>query len=239
MLSFPVTDKPIKRPLLITHLTEGLRTFYEMVRSYKFRSNFEPQVMGDGHDVIVLPGFLGSDMMTKSLRKYLNRTGYKAHAWDLGQNLGDTEKVMPYLEERIDNLYAESGKKISLIGWSLGGIYARQLAKSKADKIRQVITLCSPFKLKKEPNYATFTINLVYKLKNITPAPQELLDDMLNPPPVPSLSVFTKKDGIVPWEVCLETVCDQHKNAEVGCGHIAVIYNKDAYRLISENLPKK
>src|SRR5882672_4088958 len=92
---------------------------------------------GDGHLVLVLPGLLADDMSTRPLRGFLNSHGYKAHGWKLGRNVGLRDTVERDMLARIDELFERYGRrKVSLVGWSLGGLYARQLAKSAPDKVR-------------------------------------------------------------------------------------------------------
>ena len=101
---------------------------------------------GDGHPVLVFPGLLASDFSTQPLRSFLKAHGYAVHGWKQGRNLGLRPGVEPDMLERIEELYERHGRrKLSLVGWSLGGIYARQLAKRVPDKVRCVISLGSPF----------------------------------------------------------------------------------------------
>ena len=102
---------------------------------------------GDGHSVLVFPGFGGSDRSTAILRRYLDSMGHETHAWELGVNLGPATPGIPdALWERLMNIHADGAEqKVSLVGWSLGGVYARLLAKLYPQLVRQVVTLGSPF----------------------------------------------------------------------------------------------
>ncbi len=101
---------------------------------------------GDGHPVLVLPGLLASDLSTRPLRSFLNAQGYAAHGWKQGRNLGLRAGIEDGMLERVEELHERYGhRKISVVGWSLGGIYARQLAKRAPEKVRSVISLGSPF----------------------------------------------------------------------------------------------
>src|SRR5437870_1661144 len=99
---------------------------------------------GDQHPVLVLPGFTASDVTTTPLRWQLRSWGYWAHGWQLGRNLGPTPAVLEGLVDRLLTLHERHGRKVTLIGWSLGGIYARELARQFPDSVRSVITLGSP-----------------------------------------------------------------------------------------------
>ena len=102
---------------------------------------------GDGHHVLVLPGFLADDCSTLGLRWHLRNLGYTTHGWDLGRNVGPTREIVAGMRQCLDSLADEYGEKISLVGWSLGGIYAREMAREVPEEVRQVITLASPFRL--------------------------------------------------------------------------------------------
>jgi pimeloyl-ACP methyl ester carboxylesterase len=106
---------------------------------------------GDGHPVLVLPGFTASDLSTRVLRAYLRRRDYAAHGWQLGRNVGLEGEIGGRMRDRLLALHAEHGRRVSLVGWSLGGIYARELAKLAPGCVRQVITLGSPFALLPPP----------------------------------------------------------------------------------------
>src|ERR1700736_2911605 len=82
---------------------------------------------GDGHPVLVLPGFLVSDISTTLLRKYLGALGYDTYGWELGRNLGGVARMRSKLRERLREIHEKTGQKVSLGGWSLGGVYARDL----------------------------------------------------------------------------------------------------------------
>ena len=100
---------------------------------------------GDGHPVLALPGFLASDLSMAPMRRYLGALGYEAHAWRMGRNLGGLARMREALRARLSEIHAASGRKVSLVGWSLGGVYARDLALQAPDMVRSVITLGSPF----------------------------------------------------------------------------------------------
>src|SRR3954470_12810421 len=100
---------------------------------------------GDGHPVLVLPGLVASDGSTRALRTFLSGKGYAVSGWSQGRNYGLREGVQHAMVDLLCELNDIQGRKVSLVGWSLGGLYARQLAKMMPDRVRQVITLGSPF----------------------------------------------------------------------------------------------
>src|ERR1700746_201697 len=100
---------------------------------------------GDGHPVLVLPGLAASDVSTRPLRTYLRAQGYSAHGWKQGSNHGPRAGVEATIDARLAELAQRHSRKVSLIGWSLGGVFAREAARRSSDLVRQVITLGRPF----------------------------------------------------------------------------------------------
>jgi pimeloyl-ACP methyl ester carboxylesterase len=100
---------------------------------------------GDGHPVLALPGFLASDLSMAPMRRYLRELGYDTYAWQMGRNTGGVSRMRASLRDRLAEIHAATGRKVSLVGWSLGGVYARDLALQSPDMVRCVVTLGSPF----------------------------------------------------------------------------------------------
>jgi pimeloyl-ACP methyl ester carboxylesterase len=101
---------------------------------------------GDGHPVLALPGFLASDLSMAPMRRYLTELGYDAHAWQMGRNLGGAVRIRAALRERLAEIHASTRRKVTVIGWSLGGVYARDLALHAPDMVRYVVTLEAPLR---------------------------------------------------------------------------------------------
>ena len=171
---------------------------------------------GDGHPVLVLPGLLAGDASTLPLRRFLKGRGYQVAGWGQGHNFGPRAGVLDRMRETLARLHARSGRKVSVIGWSLGGIYARELARAAPQQVRQVITLGSP--LYGDPKRGSNAWG-VYKAVSgrLAVAAQERGD---GPPPVPTTSIFTRTDGIVGWGCCIEKKGPLTDNIEiVGATH--------------------
>lgn len=226
----------VKKPSFFWLITEIGRAVTEMGISIPFRSFYGNTAEGDGHPVLVLPGFMASDVSTKPLRKFINRLGYTAYGWDLGRNVAKL-KFLTDLGKRVDEIYEEHGEPITLIGWSLGGVFARQLAKANPYQIRQIITLGSPFRGIMEPNNATWIYNMLPGSKRVVDLDPELLENLPLPAPVPTTAIYTKEDGIVPWEVCLEKVEDRyHQNIQVRGSHLGLGVNPSVLEIIADRL---
>ncbi len=225
-----------KKPSWFWLATEVGRAVTELGLSIPFRTLYRKEVCGDGHPVLVLPGFMASDSSTAPLRKFIGNLGYNAYAWELGRNYAKL-RFLEALLDKIDHIYEETGQKVSIIGWSLGGIYARQIAKEKPEMIRQVITLGSPFRGISELNNATWLYNLLPGSKRVVDLNPILLEDLPLPAPVPTTAIYTKEDGIVPWQSCLEEEEDWlHQNIQVRGSHLGLGVNPSVLEIIMDRL---
>ena len=230
------TSIKIERPSLLYYIAEPFRAIGERIRVIPFLRKFQCTQKGDGHPVIVIPGFMGNDSSVKLLSGFLNKHGYQSQTWGLGMNFGNLKDVEE-LSRRIEKLFQAKGEKISLIGWSLGGVYARQIAKRHPEKIRQVITMCSPFLGADHPNNAAWLFSLVHGGTKITDLDPNWLADLPSPAPVPTTALYSKTDGVVPWQTCMESVEDAiHQNIEIKGSHIGVIYNKNVLPILIDRL---
>ncbi|WP_179405628.1 alpha/beta hydrolase [Burkholderia guangdongensis] len=216
------------RPPSLSLMALEARAFLELQAFFVAYPLLRLAPRGDGHPVLVLPGLAAGDISTRPLRTYLNAQGYTAHGWKQGQNRGLRPGVEESLHARLKELADRYQRKVSVIGWSLGGIYARDLAHAHPDLVRQVITLGSPFA--GSPR-ATNAWRLYEYLSGRT-VDQELPRrlEMRHPPPVPATSIYSRTDGVVAWETCLEEAGSMTENIEVEgshCGlghHPAVVY---------------
>jgi pimeloyl-ACP methyl ester carboxylesterase len=156
---------------------------------------------GDRHPVLVLPGLGASDLSTGTLRGWLRGLGYPVVGWALGRNRGPTREVLDELPRLLARLHGEHGSPVSIVGQSLGGIYARRLALRAPDQARQVITLGSPFALAGSAAER---------------------GGLRRPLPVPSTSVYSRWDGVVDWRACLQTVGPTSENVGVRASHLGM-----------------
>ena len=227
--------RKIKRPSFFLHITEPFRAIREYFRSRTYLKNHQFQKKGNGQPVLLIPGFMTTDLSTKPLRKFLWRNGYQTYSWGLGRNLGRFEDLDKLLV-KIDALYEKHQEKIILIGWSLGGVYGRALARERAEKVGHLITLASPFSGIREPNNALWLFELINGKGN-EELEEKWLPDLPKPLPMLTSAIYTKKDGIVPWEVCVELVEDENsRNFEVQGSHCGLGFNKEVLVIVERIL---
>lgn len=227
------------RPSLFWLMTEPGRALTELSLSYPYKKLYKKETTGDGHPVMILPGFLSTKQSTAVMREFIEDLGYSVFDWGLGRNLGKIEYTEMLLDT-LEELYAKKGQKISLIGWSLGGIFARQLAKEKPDMVRQVITLGSPFRDVTQPNNIEWVYSLISRGKKASDIHPELLESFSRPIPVPTTSIYSKEDGIVQWKMCIEKEEDDiRQNIQVRGSHIGLGVNASVLAIIADRLQYK
>jgi pimeloyl-ACP methyl ester carboxylesterase len=186
--------------------------------------------------VLVLPGWYANDATTRALRWFVRRNGYHAHAWRLGLNRGPTPEIVAGMSERLHSLHARHGRKISIVGWSLGGIYARELARRFPEMVRQVITLASPFR---DPTATT--VARVYRSGLIRPprGPDSEADvrrRLRMPLTVPSSSLYSRTDGIVAWQSCIDDPGPTRENIAIRASHLGIGHHPGALMVIADRL---
>lgn len=228
----------VKAPSALLIAMEG-RALFELGSYFAMSPLMRRFPKGDGHPVLVLPGFGGGDGSTSVLRRFLRNRGYKACPWKLGRNLGLRDGVLEGMLDRIDTLFEKHKRKISLVGWSLGGIYARELAKLRPDAVRMVISLGSPHSGDpKATNVWRF-----YEMAAGHTIEEAQLEMLLHKaPPVPTTSVYTKTDGIVAWQNCHQTrpinlqKQKQTENIIVSGSHCGLGFNPSALYVVADRL---
>ena len=191
---------------------------------------------GDGHPVLVLPGLMADDYSTRPLRRYLRRLGYHVHGWRLGRNVGPTQKIVTGMAARLDDLQERHSQKISIIGWSLGGIFAREIAHRRPDDVRQVITLGSPFRMT-DPSLSRATRTYQRYARRHVPNAEGLRRGATGEPlSVPSTSIYSRLDGIVAWASCLDDDGPCAENVAVIGSHTGLGFNPAALWVIADRL---
>ena len=230
------TSTPISRPSLTLLGSEPWRAAFELAKHSVARQS--PAQRGDGHPVILFPG-LGSDgLALVPLRNFCNSLGYHAFDWGRGRNTGPEGDVDEWLEDLAKHTLGQLApfrRKATLIGWSLGGLYARELAKRIRPRVRQVITLGTPFNWTNDASHVAWVMRLL-KGDSAVIGP-ELGARLRKPPGVPTTSLYSRHDGVVAWQAC------QHQRArgnvedvEVDGSHLGMGWNRNVMHIIADRL---
>ncbi|NND01143.1 MAG: alpha/beta fold hydrolase [Acidimicrobiia bacterium] len=223
----------VSKPPLINALVDPVRASGELATSVGLMPFLRLLPKGDGHAVLVLPGFVASDTSTFPLRTFLKSKGYAVSGWELGRNLGPTSEVMEGLPALLRKIFDEEGRKVSIVGWSMGGIYARWLARNHPEIVRQIITMGTPVRPAVEN-----TSNVSTLFDYLRPYHEEDHPGLDNGAPldVPTTAIHTRSDAIVPWETCLIDPGAQSENVRVSGSHSGLGFNPAALYVVADRL---
>jgi pimeloyl-ACP methyl ester carboxylesterase len=188
---------------------------------------------GDGHTVVDIPGWRAPELSGAPMRAYLRALGYDARGWGLGTNTGDPRRDVERLTRRVLEMVDNSGSPVSLVGWSLGGVIAREVARQHPEAVRQVITYGTP--VVGGPSFTAVARTYGPRASVAARTVAERLD-LESPIQVPLTVVFTRRDGIVSWEACIDRYSPYAEHVEVSSTHIGMGLDPDVWRLVADRL---
>ncbi|KWV57778.1 alpha/beta hydrolase [Bradyrhizobium macuxiense] len=232
--SADVTERRLRPPSLFLMFAEA-RGVLEFNSSLLLSPLLMQAPKGDGHPVLALPGFLASDLSMAPMRRYLKELGYDAYAWNMGRNFGGIASRRGALRDLLKRIHETSGRKVSIIGWSLGGVYARDLAVQMPELVRSIITLGSPFANDIRATNATRLYELLSgeAVGDIPEIRAAIAGDM----PVPATSIYSRTDGIVNWRTTQVHPSATAENIEVHfASHVGLGVNPAALWAIADRL---
>jgi pimeloyl-ACP methyl ester carboxylesterase len=189
---------------------------------------------GNGEAVVVLPGYGASESSIAVLQGFLRLLGYRSHAWGLGRNTGHVAKLMPKVLARLDEVSPD--EPAHLVGWSLGGYIAREAARERPGRVRSVITMGSP--VVGGPKYTTVASR--YRRQGLDLDELERIVDARydRPLSVPVTAIFSKADGVVAWEACIDRRSPGIEHVEVRTTHIGLGFCPEVYGIIADRLAR-
>lgn len=225
------TAKP--PPLLLT-LAEG-RAVYELGAFYLLRRAMRLLPRGDGHPVLFLPGFMAGDASTRPMRALFRDLGYSTQGWGLGRNIRFNQHREQAMLDLLERIHAQSGRKVSIVGWSLGGLFAREIAKRHHHAVRTVISLGSPISNDRGHSNARHLFEIINGREG-HPSQDERFSRLHQAPPVPTTSIFTKTDGVVAWKGSVQPPGPQTENIVVPASHAGLGVNPLVMVAIADRL---
>ncbi len=187
----------------------------------------------ESRPVLVLPGFIGTDQSTLPLRTFLWSQGHRPYGWGIGRNIGPADHVLAGVDRLLVQLHARHQRPIDIVGWSLGGVFGRMLALNRPEMVRQVITLGSPVKIDRDQSNVRFLFDLMGTIWKFAFRSQRLDVDRI---PVPSTTIWTRNDGIVPGLACRQTPGPEAEAIEVRGSHFGLGYNGAVLRVVADRL---
>lgn len=186
--------------------------------------------------VLVLPGFGASDASTLVLRSFLGRLGYDVHGWGLGTNGGHVERVFPRVRDVADRVTDQTGLPVALVGWSLGGYLARELARDRPEHVCRVITLGTP--VVGGPKYTA--VGRVYAARGVDLDAIEVAVDERARIPIrqPITAIYSKGDAVVAWRACIDETSPDVEHVVVTTTHLGLGFSPDVYRIVATRLAR-
>ncbi|HZF95900.1 MAG TPA: alpha/beta fold hydrolase [Allosphingosinicella sp.] len=198
--------------------------------AYRAFGRLGPRGPADGPRLMVIPGFLANDRTTLGLQRALAAGGFRVVGWGLGLNRGVSEDVVDRIGEHVERFGA--GEKVILVGWSLGGLYARVVAQERPDLVAKVVTLGSPFSGDRRRNNNVWRL---YEWVAAHPVNAPPIDnDPARKPPVPTLAIWSRRDGIVAVEGARGRPEERDAELELGCSHMGFAVGGRAFPAIVE-----
>ena len=217
-----MSDTP-RAPGLMLRLAES-RSILEFGSFNLLRKQMQRLPKGDGHPVLVLPGFLASDRSTAPMRRLLSDLGYETFGWKMGRNIRYNRERDQMMTDLLTRIYAQTGQKVSIVGWSLGGVFAREIAKKHPEMVRMVISMGSPITSDRKIT----TVRRLFDFFNgreVDTAFKDRVAALAEAPPVPTTSIFTKSDGVVAWQGSIQKPGHKTENICVPASHIGLGVN--------------
>lgn len=220
---------------------EPFRALMDLARSALSDDSALPA--GNGEPVLVIPGLATNQLATCLLRRRLTALNYQVEDWGQGLNTGPVDEdldgwLAPVLE-RLEQMHRQHGKKVVLVGWSLGGIAARELARMAPHLVRKVVTLGTPFSGMEGSTNAGWAYELLNGGKKATVS-EQLAARLRSEPPVPTVSVYSRTDGVVSWTACQQMDGRRTRHVEVeGVSHFGLVANNEVLAVLAQELQDK
>jgi len=186
-----------------------------IARTWRTFGHLDARGPREGPPALVIPGFLANDRTCIELRRALARNGYRTFPWDLGINRGAHEHILRHLRQRLEVIY--DGRPVLVVGWSLGGVYARELAREVPEMVRAVVTLGSPFSGDPHQNNVWRLYEMVAGHSVDSPPVLHYPDK----PPVPTLAIWSRRDGLIARRAARGLESERDKAVELDAGHMA------------------
>ena len=231
----PATNETLKAPSVLLLAMEG-RAMFEWASFAVAWPLLKSAPRGDGHPVLVLPGLIAGDTSTAPLRRFLCSLGYDAQPWGQGLNFGPRDHVIKGMVDQVRALQKKHKKKVSIVGWSLGGAMANALALRMPERVRQVVTLGSPLTGHPKGTNAWRVFELVSGFRSDDERLMELVNGV---PSVPTTSIMSKTDGIVNWRMSLARESKIAENIEVSATHLGMGANPAVLWIIADRLAQE
>jgi len=226
------------QPPSASHVFREARGLIELPRLLLRFPSLARQPRGHGEPVLILPGYGAGDGSTVILKGYLRMLRYRARGWGLGKNNGAVDILLPRLLRRLGNFSRRSKEKVTVIGWSLGGYLARELARERPDLIRLVITLGTP--VVGGPKYTVVAESYRKRGIDIEAIAAEVeRRDRIADLEIPVVAIYSRSDSVVTWEACIDRRTLNIEHVEVKSTHVGFGFSPEVYKIIAQRLARQ
>ena len=240
----PVVRHPhVGSPSVLSSLLEA-RIFMEMALLPASLPLLMAAPQGDGHPVVLVPGFMAGESTLLALKLFLQNKGYDVHTWGLGRNVGFRGKHANALPQKIRYLHHTTGRKVSLVGWSLGGVFSFYGAETTQDCVRSIITLGSPVSVDMMGNQSPPALKAMYRLVShrlgasahlMQPRAKAMREHRRLP--IPTSCLYSLSDGVVPpQEATIDCDPALHENIQVPGSHVGLGFNGIVMAIVADRL---
>lgn len=219
----------------MTHLLSNATIPFDLARARKAVPALAAAHSGDGRPVLMIPGFMASDHRMEHMRRTLELAGYRAYGWGQGRNFGTKADSRERLDARIDEIINETGQPVTLVGWSLGGLFAREYAKYAATKVRAVVTLGSPFSGDPRANHAWRFYEMIAR-HSVDNPPFACVREQK--PPVPTVALWSRRDGVIAPDAAAGRAGERDRAVEVDCTHMGFVGSPEGINAVCATLAR-
>lgn len=224
--------RAVARPS-VQHLVGNMALPFDLARTRAQSDALAQNIRGDGRALLLIPGLLASDARMEPMRAILNRAGFEAYHWGQGRNFGPKADSLDAIDRRVDEIRRMTGGPVTLVGWSLGGLYAREYAKLAATKVGGVVTLGTPFSGDPRANHAW----RLYQLVSGTPVDRPPFPCTREAkPPVPTVALWSRRDGVILPECAKGRSGERDSAIEVDCTHMGFAASPEGIAAVGKAL---
>lgn len=218
-------------------LAEGLGIAESLARFPLYAFDLASLPRGNGEPVMVMPGFMVGDGSTLFLRSFLTALGYRAYSWGMGINRGDVIRLTREMAPRVEDLARRAGQPVRLVGWSLGGVVAREIARRNPADVHSVVTMGTP--VVGGPKY-TAAAPIYQRMfgEDMDTIEQLIAASNKRPIPVPVTAIYTRTDNVVAWEACIDPDNSHVEHIEVRTSHSGLGFNPEVFRILAKRLAR-
>lgn len=220
------------RPSL-QHLLGNAALPRDLARTRAQAATLAGSIQGDGRQLLLIPGLLASEQRMEHMRTILIAAGYDVHGWGMGRNFGPRPDSLERIDSRVEEIRREKGGKVTLIGWSLGGLFAREYAKRAQDKVAGVITMGTPFSGDPRANHAWRLYQLVSGFPVDRPP---FVCEREAKPPVPTIALWSQRDGVILPECARGRAGERDRAIEVDCTHMGFAASPEGIAAVGKAL---